>query len=192
MELNSILISILQEFKKMDFSILNFIHNTTQNPVFDKTMPFITWLGNMGLVWIAISILLILNKKYRSIGIMCIAALILTAILGEAILKNIIQRPRPFLQVPVINLLITKPMSYSFPSGHTASSFAVVGIIFSTIKKFRIHAIILAILIAFSRMYLYVHYPSDILGGILLGLLCSKVVLLVYKNKFHPRKRAYH
>jgi Membrane-associated phospholipid phosphatase len=168
---------MFQGLAGIDFNILNFIRNTTQNVVFDKVMSYITLLGNMGMVWILISVALILNKTYRHVGIMCIASMILATILGDVILKNIIQRPRPFLQVPTINLLITKPMSYSFPSGHTASSFAAASIIFSTLKKFRIHAIILASLIAFSRMYLFVHYPSDILGGILLGLLCSKIVL---------------
>lgn len=175
---------MLQLLGKIDFSILNFIHDTLQNGIFDKVMPYITLLGNVGMIWIAISIILILNRKYRHIGAMCIVALILATILGEGILKNIIQRPRPFLQMPDISLLITKPTSYSFPSGHTASSFAVAGIIFSTVKKFGIHAIVLASLIAFSRMYLFVHYPSDVLGGILLGLLSSKIVLTVYKSRY--------
>jgi undecaprenyl-diphosphatase len=153
-------------------------------------MPIITSLGNMGLIWIIIALVLIFNKKYRDVGIMIIASFILTSIIGEGILKNLVQRLRPFIDIPTINLLISKPTSYSFPSGHTASSFAVAGIIFSTLKKFRIPAIILASLIAFSRMYLLVHYPSDILGGILLGIICFKIVLKVYKNRNVPTR--YH
>ena len=175
---------MLQGLGNIDINILNFIHNTCQNAVFDKVMPYITLLGNSGLIWIVISIILILSKKYRHVGILCIAALILAAILGEGILKNIVQRPRPFYQIPNVRLLISRPAAYSFPSGHTASSFAAAGVIFVTLKKYRFHAVILASLIAFSRMYLFVHYPSDILGGILLGLLCSKIVLTVYRNRF--------
>lgn len=175
---------MLQGLEKIDLNILNFIHSTTQNTIFDKVMPYITFLGNMGMVWIVISILLILNKKCRHVGLMCLSALLLATILGEGILKHIIQRPRPFFAEPAINLLIKRPLSYSFPSGHTTSSFAVAGIIFATLKKYRIYAVLLAAMIAFSRLYLFVHYPSDILAGILLGLLCSKVVLIVYQKKY--------
>lgn len=175
---------MIQVLENIDFSILNFIHLTLQNAVFDKTMPYITLLGNMGMVWIVISIILISNRKYRHVGIMCISALVLAAIFGEGILKNVIQRSRPFTHMPAISLLITKPLSFSFPSGHATSSFAAAGIIFNTLKKFRIHVIILASLIAFSRMYLFVHYPSDILGGILLGLLCSETILKIYGRRY--------
>lgn len=174
---------MLEDLKNLDLGVLKFIHEFSQNYIFDKTMPFITSLGNIGLIWIMIALILIFNKKYKDVGIMIIASLILTSIIGEGILKNLIQRPRPFMDIPTVHLLISKPTSYSFPSGHAASSFAAAGIIFSTLKKLRIHAIILASLIAFSRMYLFVHYPSDILGGILLGLICSETVLKVYKNR---------
>lgn len=179
---------MLQMLERIDFNILIFIHNTTPNIIFDKVMLCITLLGNMGMVWIIISILLVLNRKYRYVGIMCMASLILAAILGEGILKNIIQRPRPFSQVPAVSILITKPMSYSFPSGHTASSFAVAGIISNTLRKYKIYAILLATLIAFSRLYLFVHYPSDILAGILLGVMCSRIVLKVYGNRYVSMK----
>ncbi|EKQ52288.1 MULTISPECIES: phosphatase PAP2 family protein [unclassified Clostridium] len=174
---------MLKGLENLDLGVLKFIHDISQNYIFDKIMPLITSLGNMGLIWIIIALILIFNKKYRDVGIMIIASLIVTSIIGEGILKNLIQRPRPFIDIPTAHLLISKPTSYSFPSGHTASSFTAVGIIFSTLRKFRIHAIILASLIAFSRMYLFVHYPSDILGGILLGIICSKIVLKVYKNR---------
>lgn len=174
---------MLEGLKNLDLGLLKFIHDSTQNYIFDKIMPLITSLGNGGFIWITIALILIFNKRYRDVGIMIIASMIVTSIIGEGILKNLIQRPRPFINISTVHLLISKPTSYSFPSGHTAASFAAVGIIFSTLKKFRIYAIILALLIAFSRMYLFVHYPSDILGGILLGLFCSKIVLKVYKNR---------
>jgi undecaprenyl-diphosphatase len=174
---------MLKGLENLDLGALKFIHDFSQNYFFDKIMPVITSLGNMGLIWIIIALILVFNKRHRDVGIMIIAALILTSIIGEGILKHLIQRPRPFIAIPTVHLLIAKPMSYSFPSGHTASSFAAAGIIFSTLKKFRIHATILAATIAFSRMYLFVHYPLDILGGIVLGLLCSKIVLKVYKSR---------
>lgn len=174
----------MTNFQSLDFNLLSQIYKITHNGVFDKIMPSISSLGNIGIIWIVISIFLLFNKEYRKVGILCLVALVLTAIVGEVILKNFIGRLRPFNEVPTMQLLITKPLSYSFPSGHTASSFAAAFIISSQIKKLAIPVYALAMTIAFSRMYLFVHYPSDIIGGILLGIICAKIVLLVNKRYF--------
>lgn len=141
------------------------------------------WNKVYGRLLIILSILVGISRvfvghHYPSDVIGGYAIIFATSFLYDRFLKNIVQAT-----YYKVEGLLSKPMSYSFPSGHTASSFAAVGIIFSTLKKFRIHAIIFASLIAFSRMYLFVHYPSDIFGGILLGLFCSKIVLKVYKNR---------
>ena len=162
--------------------ILDFINENLHNPIMDKVMVAITSLGNGGLIWILISLILIFIPKYRKVGIMAICALILTTIIGEGILKHLVRRPRPFASLSDIELLITAPTSYSFPSGHTGSSFAVAGVIGSQIKKLRFYVFPLAILIAFSRMYLYVHYPGDIIGGVILGLCSSQIVLYIFKS----------
>lgn len=175
---------MLESLQKIDVNMLKLIHDNLQNHMLDKIMPFITSLGNLGLVWIVISLALLLSKRYRIVGLLCISVLILNALLGEGILKNLIQRQRPFSSMPKVSLLIDKPTSFSFPSGHTSSSFAVVGIIWSQLKKYRIYVILLACLIAFSRLYLFVHYPSDIIGGIVQGLVCAKIVLKVYIHKY--------
>lgn len=172
--------NIIQSIQKIDINILKIIHDYSQNKIFDTIMPFITALGNLGVVWIAISIILILNKRYRTIGLMCISAMILNAIVGEGILKHLIQRPRPFVTMPTIQLLIPEPRSFSFPSGHTSTSFVAVGIICSQLRRYKVQVIVLACLIAFSRLYLFVHYPSDVLAGIVQGLVCAKIVLSVY------------
>lgn len=171
---------MLELIQKIDISVLRLIHDYSQNYVLDKIMPIITSLGNAGVVWILISTILILNKKYRYIGWMCISALILNAIVGEGILKHLVKRQRPFVSMTDVNLLISKPTSFSFPSGHTSSSFAVVGIICSQLKKYRIPVVLLACLIAFSRLYLFVHYPSDVFAGVIEGLICAKIVLNFY------------
>lgn len=167
--------------------ILDFINNNLHSPIMDKVMVAITSLGNGGLIWILISLGLMITPKYRKVGIMAICALILTTIIGEGILKHLVRRPRPFTSLSDIELLITAPTSYSFPSGHTGSSFAVAGVIGSKIKKSRFYVFSLAILIAFSRMYLYVHYPGDVIGGIILGLFSSQIVLYIFKTG----KKAY-
>ncbi|WP_129599757.1 phosphatase PAP2 family protein [Anaerophilus nitritogenes] len=153
-----------------DMNLLNNIHTHIQNPIFDRIMPWITFLGDKGLVWMIFCISLLLSKKYRRVGFLAICALAISSILGEGIFKHLFRRPRPFLQVPDLQLLIPKPTSYSFPSGHTSSSFAVAGVLFNKLKRFRKTIIFIAFLIAFSRLYLFVHYPSDVLAGVLLGV----------------------
>lgn len=171
---------VLQSF---DTALLGFINSYFHNSLLDSVMPMITALGNGGIVWVLLSAVLLLNRKYRFVGLLTVSAILLSSLLGEGILKHLIQRPRPFMDIPAINLLIAKPLTYSFPSGHTASSFAAAGILGKKFRQYRIPIYILAALIAFSRMYLYVHYPTDILGGILLGFICSKIVLYFYELK---------
>ena len=103
-----------------------------------------------------------------------LAALILDLILCNGILKNLFHRVRPYDIRTSIELLVKRPLDYSFPSGHTAASFAaVVALSFAGEKRAWKAALVLACLIAFSRMYLYVHYPTDVLGGVLVGILAG-------------------
>ncbi|WP_050608170.1 phosphatase PAP2 family protein [Clostridium niameyense] len=168
--------------QNIDISILNFIQEYLRNGFLDNFMPLITRLGDLGIIWVAISLILILSRKYRKIGLMCLGSLILSTIIGEGILKHTIQRSRPFVAVDNIKLLVKAPTSFSFPSGHSFSSFAVATVIANKIKKYKIPVYILASLIVFSRLYLYVHYPSDVLVGVLLGIVCAKVVCKFYKD----------
>lgn len=178
---------MLNFITNLDFIILSDIQNYFKRPFLDTTIPLITVLGNSGMIWIIISLILICNKKYRTAGILTLLALIVTALLGEVILKNLVQRSRPFLSMPDIKLLITAPTSYSFPSGHTSSSFTAAAMLSHNFKKYRFGFFTVAILIAFSRLYLCVHFPSDILGGIILGVIGYFITLKLYdflKNKY--------
>lgn len=173
--------------KAFDLTVLNFIYNNMHGNVLDRIMVIVTSLGDMGLVWIALSAILICMPKYRRAGILTIGAVLLCTALGEGIIKHLVERPRPFLSVPAVNMLISKPLTYSFPSGHTATAFAAAGVLSCMLKRYRVYFFSLAALIAFSRMYLYVHYPTDILAGIILGIISSKLVL--YLSDFYDQKK---
>ena len=180
--------NVLSLIQRFDVSILLYIEDNMHSPITDKVMVIITSLGNGGAVWIIIIALLMINKKYRAIGLMALGALILSTILGEGILKHVIQRIRPSADIPAVNDLITKPLSYSFPSGHTTSSFAVAGVLAKYFKDYALEFYSLASLIAFSRLYLYLHYPTDILGGIVVGLICSGIIIYLSNKVGHNIK----
>lgn len=173
------IISLIQRF---DSSILLYIKNNMHGPIMDKVMVISTHLGDGGMIWLLIVALLMINKKYRKIGFMALAALVLSTILGEGILKHIVKRMRPSADISAVNLLIAKPLSYAFPSGHTASSFAVAGVLAKYFKEYALEFFTLASLIAFSRLYLYVHYPTDVLAGIVLGLICSGIIIYLFNK----------
>ncbi|WP_298836234.1 phosphatase PAP2 family protein [Clostridium sp.] len=164
--------------QKFDSSILLYIKDNMHGIIMDKVMIISTCLGNGGFIWITISLILIITKKYRKIGFMVLGALVLSGILGEEILKHIFKRIRP----SAVNLLIAKPVSYSFPSGHATSSFAAAGVLAKYFKKYALVFLSLASLIAFSRLYLYVHYPTDVLAGIVLGLICSVITIYLFNK----------
>lgn len=137
-----------------------------------------------------LALVLILIPKTRKIGLVVMAAVILDSILCNVILKNIFLRPRPCDVNTAINLLIPRPSGYSFPSGHTSASFAAVSALyFLGENKIWKAALALAILISFSRMYLYVHYPTDVLGGILVGIFCGYVGKACFDKICKMRKK---
>ena len=153
-----------------DNIILNFIQEFFRSPLLDKIMPVITCLGNFGFIWIAVTILALISKRYRKLGFTLALTLILCAIIGNLWLKPFVERLRPFEANHFTELLITAPKDFSFPSGHAMASFACATVLLYFDKKIGIPALITAILISFSRLYLYVHYPSDILGGTIIGI----------------------
>ncbi|MEG1256159.1 phosphatase PAP2 family protein [Clostridium sp.] len=166
----------------IDKGITDFIHYGLQNDFFDAIMPFITRLGDIGFVWIAISVVLMCIKKYRRVGLACLLSLIICTVLTEGIIKHIFDRIRPIIAYPIDNPLINLPISSSFPSGHTGSSVAVTYVLCTYIKKSKPYFISLAALIGFSRIYLYVHYFSDVLGGVLVGIISGILVVYIMKK----------
>lgn len=176
---------MIEIFKKVDNTILRWINVKFRNKTFDKIMPIITSAGNLGIIWIVISVLLITKKDYRVLGQTILIALVITTIIGEGIIKNIVKRKRPFYGNDDKELLISRPITYSFPSGHTASSFAVATVFIKTDNAASLEIMLLACLIAFSRIYLGVHYPSDVIGGGIIGTLCGLITVMLFMSKFY-------
>lgn len=177
-----------------EFEILNFFQEL-HTPVLTWIMRAASRLGDAGFIWILLAVILLLIPKTRKIGMLVSVALILDVITCNLILKPLVARTRPYDVNTAIELLIAAPKDFSFPSGHTAASFAAVSALwFAKEKKFWIPALVLAVLIAFSRMYFYVHYPTDVLGGALLGILCGwmadKLLAWGKKEKNHVQGNA--
>ena len=157
----------------VEFSILDFIQNQFRTSFGDFVMPLISKLGNGGIIWLVLSGLLCVFPKYRKAGVTMLTVLALDVLLCNVMLKPLVGRMRPFTVNTGVELLINAPKDFSFPSGHTAASFAAAFALLFVKNKLWIPSMILASLIAFSRLYLYVHYPTDVLAGILLGLIVS-------------------
>ena len=155
----------------IELSILDWIQ-TLHMPFLDKIMVFITRLGDAGIIWIVLCIVLLLIPKTRKSGAVMVAALVVDVLLCNIVLKNLVARTRPYDVNTGVHLLVAKLHDYSFPSGHTAASFAsVTALYLAGEMKLWKFALVLACLIAISRLYLYVHYPTDVLGGILFGVI---------------------
>jgi undecaprenyl-diphosphatase len=166
--------------ENFDLPILDWIQANMTNPVLDFLMPIITLLGDAGIFWIVCASILALTKKYRRIGFGMAFALMMGLVVCNMILKPGVGRIRPYdFQMQEfgkeIILLIDKQHDFSFPSGHTIASFEACTVLLLGNKKMGIPATILAILIAFSRMYLYVHYPTDVLVSVVLGSLFAVI-----------------
>ena len=178
-----------------DLPILDWIQANMANPFLDKIMPIITVLGDAGIFWMICAAVLAITKKYRKVGFGMAFAMAMGLLVCNIILKPTVARIRPYdfqetLGV-TINLLIEKQHDFSFPSGHTIASFEACTVMMLGSKKLGIPAPLLAILIAFSRLYLYVHYPTDVIASVILGTifgilgyLISHKITVSKKGKF--------
>lgn len=160
-----------------DLGILNWLYENIRCPVLNVFFSSITHLGDAGLFWIAIAVVLLFFKKTRKTGLSMGAALILGLLFCNLTIKPLVARMRPydymeqFRGIDIDILLSKAPHDFSFPSGHTVASFEGATVLFIMHRKWGIPALALAALIAFSRLYLFVHYPTDVLAGLVMGVL---------------------
>ena len=175
----------------LDGNILLWIQEYIRQDWMEGLGKGITMLGDSGWFWIALSLLLMVPRRTRWIGITSLAAIVIGALITNVTLKNLVARTRPYEVVEGLALLIEKQGDYSFPSGHTCASFAAAGVYWRMLpKKFGIPLVILAAMIAFSRLYVGVHYPTDVLAGLLIGLFAAWAAWHMQKYVSSHRKKA--
>ena len=172
---------MLSMIQNADWAILHWIQENLRCGVLDAVLPKLTLLGEAGAVWIAVAIALLATKKYRKYGICLGLALIAGLLICNVGLKNIVARPRP-CWLESIGMLVNIPKDYSFPSGHTWSAVTGAWVATAANRKFGYAAIPLAVLLAFSRLYLFVHFPSDVLVGALIGALLGVLAVALQKR----------
>lgn len=166
----------------MDFEILyrlQELHSAFLNPL----MIGASALGNGGIFWLLTAAVMLFFRKTRRCGALMLISMAFCFVLGNLCIKNLVQRPRPCQIDTTVALLIPMPGEYSFPSGHTLHSFTAAVTIFLHHRRAGIAALVLAAVIAFSRMYLFVHFPTDILGGMILGTAAALAVYALWRKR---------
>ena len=171
----------MEAIQSFDISVLNAMQNTLKCGFLDFFTVFLNYLTTSGIIWIAAGIVLLFFKKTRAAGIILLAALALGFLSGDVLLKHLVNRPRPFTVNTDITLLIKQPSGASFPSTHSVLAAASTTVLLAKKKELGFIELALTICIAFSRLYLYVHYPTDVLCGLMLGVLCGTAVLMIAK-----------
>lgn len=172
-----------------DWTALHWIQENLRCDFLDFVFPKITVLANAGALWILIALLLLCSKKYRKYGVYMAICLVVGFLTGNLLLKNLIARERPCWIDTKVLLLIQAPKDFSFPSGHSLHSFLAAVCLFKTKRRWGNFALVLASLIAFSRLYLYVHFPTDVLAGILLGIAIPLIVFPIAEKCRRKRKK---
>jgi membrane-associated phospholipid phosphatase len=161
----------MKAITQCDYEILLYIQNHLRTPFGNGFFSFMTFLGEFGWFWIALCVMLLVSKKTRRSGIVLLLALFLSWSLGEGLLKHIFLRTRPYIAHPDLIPLARRPRSSSFPSGHTATACAMGFTALRELRKrYSIPIFIIGLLVSLSRLYLGMHYPTDVITGILLGL----------------------
>lgn len=174
----------------IDAGILLFIQEYIRHDWMDGFWKFITMLGNGGWFWITVSVILLIPKKTRWIGVTALIALAVGALITNVVLKNMVARTRPYEVIDGLVLMIEKQKDYSFPSGHTCASFAAACVYLKMMpKKYGIPFLILAALIAFSRLYVGVHFPTDVIGGLLIGMFAAWAAMRMMKSRIEKTRR---
>lgn len=164
---------MINALNAFEISILRSLYALVGCPVLDVVLKYLTYLGEGGAVWIAITLVLLFIPKTRRAGLCSALAMIMCLVVGNLMLKPFFARPRPFQFDNTITLLIAEPTEFSFPSGHSMNGFAAAVSMRLYHRRGGNAAVVLAAVIAFSRLYFMVHYPTDVLVGIAIGCIAA-------------------
>ena len=186
---------MIEWITNIDLSILEFIQKNIRCDFLDAIVPPITHLAEKGIFWIAVALILICFKKTRKTGFMVGAALLIGLALGNGVLKNVVGRIRPYdldgSLLKEADLLVSGLSDFSFPSGHTLASFEAATVLLIRDKRMGIPALVLAILIALTRLYLYVHYPTDVIAGAIFGIAFAVLGVFVVNRIYKALSRRF-
>lgn len=172
----------MENWNQIEASILVWVQDNLRTELFDCIMPFVSMLNNSGIVAILTVVVLILWRRYRHVGVTAAVSLFVEFLLLNVWLKNMVHRTRPYIVDTDLVLLGDRPGDFSFPSGHTGSAFAVAVVVLLCMpKRYGIPAMVVATLIALSRLYNGAHYPTDVAGAIVIavitGVMAWKLIL---------------
>jgi len=159
----------------LELSILDWIQANLRCGFLDAVLPVASRICDHGEVWIVLAVLLLLDKRIRKTGLCLAVSLVLDLVCCNLVLKPLVGRIRPFAVNPGVALLTPPPLDASFPSGHTAASFTAASALWTANSTMRWPSLILAVVISLSRLYLYVHWPTDVLAGAVLGIVLGFV-----------------
>ena len=171
-------------FLAIDGGVLLWIQETLRCAVCNGILSVYTKLGDAGMLWIALSVLMLCFRKTRKAGLASLLAMVLGLLCTNVALKHLVGRARPWLSVEGLVPLVAEHDPNSFPSGHTCAAFAAASAWCRTLPRrwMKVTAVVLAALMGFSRLYVGVHFPSDVLAGMAVGLLCGWMACLLWRQ----------
>ena len=177
--------------QQLDFAILDWFQVNLRCDFLDFLMPIVTLYAEKGIFLIGIGVVLLLFRSHRAGGAAVLAGLTGGLLIGNLALKNLIARSRPCWINTGVSMLVSVPTDYSFPSGHTLHCFIAATVLMYYDRRLGIPALVMAVLVGFSRLYLYVHFPTDVLAGAALGVGIGIITVMIFETVRKRRKTKY-
>lgn len=174
--------------QQLDFSILDWILANLRCDFLDYLMPLVTLYAEHGILLIGIGVVLLIFRSHRVCGAAVLSGLTGGLLIGNLFLKNLIARARPCWINTDVSMLVSVPTDYSFPSGHTLHCFIVATVLMYYDKRLGVPALVMAVLVGFSRLYLYVHFPTDVIAGAAIGIGIGILTVIIFKQIRNRRK----
>ena len=173
---------MIEAIQSLDSNALVFVQDYIRMPILTAVMVFFSRIGNLGLIWIFTGLALLLPNKTRRGGVFMLICLLAAYLINDLVIKELVARIRPYETIQGLRILVAPESSFSFPSGHTNTSFSAAFALTRAFGKKGAFAYIPAALIAVSRVYVGVHYPTDVLAGMIVGTIVALLVCLLLQK----------